>query len=57
MFKEYFGIYYDDYKNDIRLQRELYEAKRSTPNGILKRIKNGYYHEKPLSKCNDTNLQ
>ena len=40
VFKEYYGVFYQDYKNMILLQKQLNQAKRETLAGILKRIKN-----------------
>ena len=37
IFKEYFGVFYDDYKKIISLQNQLNEAKRATLYGICKR--------------------
>lgn len=38
MFKEYYGVYFEDYKSMLRLQSELNQAKRETLLGIFKRI-------------------
>lgn len=40
MFQEYYGLYYEDYKRMLHLQRELNQLKRETISGIFKRIQN-----------------
>lgn len=40
MFKENYGIYYEDYKNMICLQKELNKARKETVSGIMKRVVN-----------------
>jgi glycosyltransferase involved in cell wall biosynthesis len=40
IFLEYYGIYYEDYRMLISLQKELKQAMRETPLGILKRCIN-----------------
>lgn len=40
MFRENYGIFYEDYKNMIRLQKELNEVKKQTISGIIKRTVN-----------------
>lgn len=40
MFKEYFGIYFEDYKDMINLQKQLQETQKQTISGIWKRISN-----------------
>lgn len=39
IFKEYYGLYYQDYLNYVRLQKELSDRKQHSFKGILKRIK------------------
>lgn len=39
IFMKYYGLFYKDYKSYLELERELYLAKRSTMEGIIKRIK------------------
>jgi glycosyltransferase involved in cell wall biosynthesis len=39
MFKDQFGLYYEDYKNHLALEQELYRTRRNTFTGIMKRIK------------------
>ncbi|WP_281637402.1 glycosyltransferase family 2 protein [Flavobacterium marginilacus] len=38
MFREYYGLYFDDYKNMLRMHSELNQAKRETLLGIFNRI-------------------
>ncbi|WDF62873.1 glycosyltransferase family 2 protein [Flavobacterium sp. KACC 22763] len=40
MFRENYGIFYEDYKNMICLQRELNQVKKQTISGIIKRVLN-----------------
>jgi glycosyltransferase involved in cell wall biosynthesis len=40
MFQEHYGVFYQDYKKMLLLQRQLNQAKRETVSGILKRIEN-----------------
>ena len=40
VFKEYYSIYYEDYKNMIILQNRYNQLKKQTISGIFKRIKN-----------------
>lgn len=40
MFRENYGVYYEDYINMIHLQKQLNQAKRETISGIMKRIVN-----------------
>lgn len=40
MFKEYYGVFYDDYKKMNQMISELNQARRETLFGILKRVKN-----------------
>jgi glycosyltransferase involved in cell wall biosynthesis len=39
VFREYFGMHYEDLKERREAEKELYHAKRNTLTGILKRIK------------------
>ncbi|WP_203293120.1 glycosyltransferase family 2 protein [Luteirhabdus pelagi] len=38
LFMEVLGVYYEDYRRLLHLEREVYHAKRNTVSGILKRI-------------------
>ncbi|WP_309609246.1 glycosyltransferase family 2 protein [Flavobacterium sp.] len=40
MFQQYYGVFYEDYKNMLLLQSQLNQVKRETLLGILKRIVN-----------------
>lgn len=40
LFKENFGVFYEDYKQNILQQKELNKLKRETIEGVLKRVKN-----------------
>lgn len=40
VFQESYGIYYEDYKNMLLLQKELNQVRKETVSGILKRIVN-----------------
>ena len=44
VFKEYYGLFYDDYKAMISLQHQLNRAKRETVKGIFIRIVNKIKH-------------
>lgn len=44
VFREYYGIFYDDYATMISLQHELNQAKRETVKGIFIRIVNKIKH-------------
>ncbi|MCT8340045.1 glycosyltransferase [Flavobacteriaceae bacterium TK19130] len=39
LFMEVLGVYYEDYRRLLHLEREVYHAKRNTVSGILKRIR------------------
>ncbi|NND61915.1 MAG: glycosyltransferase [Flavobacteriaceae bacterium] len=39
MFREYFGVHYEDYKKQLELEQELKQTKKRTVEGIAKRIK------------------
>lgn len=40
MLRDQYGIYYDDYKNMLKLQRDTDQAKKKSIRGIMKRFKN-----------------
>lgn len=38
MFREYYGVFYDDYKRLLQLEQEVKDLKKSTPQGVAKRV-------------------